>query len=447
MVRLKVQPLKLRTAFDYWATEETLLARDAWVKGVKKPRDLLRGKEPPPKDVSLRALEREGLLEVLEPITVNSVDDLKGVPPDVDLIVIGDSEDWFADDKILQGIAELGKPVMAEWDSWGYSIHGRISKFRLRKFSKVKRYFTMGVDDLLCTIRALLGWKMVRSMRILYIGRMPSHSVFPGDSVTFQYIKDKFGSEITQLKMKEFIKAVEEVEVEEVKGVAERLRKEFILLDGRDTNLEKYVKIYKALKDLLSRYQANAVTIDCAALPSIEYVPCLAFSLLIDEGIPCGCEADLPALFTMAMLMGASSRPAMMGNLNENVTHMDIEDNIVVLNHDVVPTALACRECKVKVRDFHATGKGATPYAELQTGMPVTLAGMHWDMDEVWASKGIIRWTEDTIHCRISVGIEVDDAKRLTKEAFGHHVVMVYGDYVDETKRMADLFELKCSIL
>mgnify|MGYP000312399422 FL=1 len=194
---------------------------------------------------------------------------------------------------------------------------------------------------------------------------------------------------------------------------------------------------------MLKKHNANAIAIDCAALPEIEYVPCLAYSLLIDEGIPCGCEADLSALFVMAMLMGVSSKSVLMGNLNENATHMDIENNIVVVNHDVLPPSFVCPACKIALRDYHATAKGVTPYAELIEGLPVTLAGMHWDMDKVWATTGEVVWTEDTTHCRVSIGVKVNNAKRVSKDAFSHHVVMAYGNYIKELRLLAGLLEIE----
>jgi L-fucose isomerase-like protein len=441
-LKLKVQPLKLKSGLDFWSTEDTLLARDAWVMGPKKPRDVLRSEEVPPHDMSLQALEREGMLELLETITVERGEDIDKVPQNADLIIVGDTEDWFANDSILEKIASLGKPIVAEWDSWGYSIHGRISKFMLKKHSKAKRYFTMGADDLLNLLRAVRGWKSIRTMRILYIGRMPSHSVVLGDEINFEYLSKRFGVEFTQLNFDEYTRAIESVG-DDVEGIVEDWKRRFVLMDDRNRKLGFYARIYKALRNLLNQHGANALTIDCAALPSIEYVPCQAYSLLIDEGIPCGCEADLPALFTMGALMGASGGSAMIGNLNENVTHADIEQDIVVLNHDIVPLSLASSVCKAALRDFHATGKGITPYVELQAGMPITLAGMHWDMDRVWASVGRIEWTKDTTHCRISVGIKVKNARLISKEAFGHHAVMAYGDHTKALERLAELLDVK----
>ncbi|MGC9086883.1 MAG: L-arabinose isomerase family protein [Thermoproteota archaeon] len=442
-LKLKVQPVKLKSALNFWATEETLLARDAWVKGPQKPRDVLRSKEIPSQDCSLEALSKNGLIEILTPLTIQNTGDVEKIPHDVDLIVMSDTSDWFAEDFILEKIASLGKPIIAEWDNFGYSIHGRLSKFRLKEFSKVKHYITMGSDDLLNLLNAIRGWKFLRTMRVLYIGRFPSHSVVLGKEINFKYLNERFGVEFTQLSFDDYVKAVEEIKNEDIKDIMENWKKEFVIMDHREEKLEFYARIYKALKTLLERYKCNVLTIDCAALPSIEYVPCVSFSLLIDEGIPCGCEADIPTLFAMAMLMGTSEKPAMMGNLNENVIHADIEQNVIVLNHDVVPLSMACQGCKAKLRDFHATGKGLTPYVDLQKEMPVTIVGMHWDMNKIWATKGSVAETEDTTHCRISVKIKVKDAKLVSKEAFGHHIVMAYGDYLEALERLANLLEIE----
>jgi L-fucose isomerase-like protein len=440
-LKLKVQPINLKSV-EYYSTEEAFLAREAWAKGPQKPRDVLRSKEIPPQDCSLEALSKKGLVEILTPLTIQNVEDVEKIPHDADLIVVGDT--YFAEDSVLEKIVALNKPIVAGWDNFGYSFYGRVSKLRLKEFSKVKYYVTAGCDELLNILNAIRGWKFLRTMKVLYIGRFPSHSAILGKGINFEYLNKRFEVEFVQLSFDDYIKAVEEAKNnEDVKGIVENWKKEFTIMDHREENLEFYARIYKALKTLLERYKCNALTIDCAALPSIEYVPCVSFSLLIGEGIPCGCEADIPTLFAMAMLMGISEKPAMMGNLSSNTMHADIEQNIIVLNHDVVPLSMACQRCKARLRDFHATGKGLTPYVELQKEMPVTIVGMHWDMNKIWATKGSIVETEDTTHCRISVMIKVKDAKLITKEAFGHHIVMTYGDNLKALESLANLLKIE----
>jgi len=156
-----------------------------------------------------------------------------------------------------------------------------------------------------------------------------------------------------------------------------------------------------------------------------------------------GCEADLPALLTMSILMAATGDSAFMGNLNENVTHWDIEKNIITVNHDVVPPSYSCPGCKYLIKDYHNMGKGATSYTELPVGQKVTLAGMHWNMDKIWATSGEAVATYDTIHCRITVAVRVEDAKRVSRNAFGHHIVLIRGEHVDTLKLVSDLLGLE----
>ena len=268
----------------------------------------------------------------------------------------------------------------------------------------------MGASDVLSLVRGLRGWKTIKSLRALYIGRYPSYSVEASPEVTFDMLKERFGSKVVQIGSKEYIEEVNLISDDGFKDIVEEWKRGFVFPDDRINMAKHYAKMYVALKKLLNKYKVNSVTMDCAGLPDLEYVPCLAFSLLINERIPYGCEGDLPTLFTLALVMGVSGKPALMGNLSENVTHSDIENNIVVVNHDVVSSYFTCMGCKYYVRDYHATGKGATPYTELIEGMGVTSAGMDWDTDSLWAAEGI---------------------------------VLKYGNFIEELRRAAEIIGVK----
>jgi L-fucose isomerase-like protein len=217
-------------------------------------------------------------------------------------------------------------------------------------------------------------------------------------------------------------------------------------VDGREQHLERYAAIYVALKELLRKHEANGLTIDCAFLPSIEYVPCISAALLIDEGVPYGCEGDTNQLITAAMFMGVSGSAALMGNLFENAIHQDILDDVIVINHDVVPNCLVQENCGIKIRDFHEMGQGATFYAPLKNE-EVTIGGMNFDSDIMWLSKGNVIWSQDTTHCRLSVGIKVEDAKRIAKESLGHHQVTVYGEYLESLQLMCHFLIMDLRII
>jgi len=228
---------------------------------------------------------------------------------------------------------------------------------------------------------------------------------------------------------------VKNADKKSVKSIAEKWNASFNMMDNTETKTGRYASIYVAVKKLMKKYDANALTIDCAYLPSVELVPCVTAAMIIDEGFPFGCEGDTNQLIAAAMMMGVSDRASLMGNLFENALHKDIEDNQIVINHDVLPPSMACEGCKINFRDFHEIHKGSTLYADLKKEM-VTIGGMNFDSSEMWISKGKVVWTKDTVHCRLSIGFEVEDAKRIARESLGHHQVIVFGNYVDSIQMM-----------
>jgi len=443
VIKPVLQRIKMKSALEFWSTDELPVAKYTWVYGPKKPRDQLRAKEFSPVNVGLDSLAKSNLVDVLEPVEVNCVDDAKKLSGEADAYIIGDMEDWLVDEEILEAIAHRGRPLIAEWDSWGYSIHGRLSRFRLNRFKNIKYIIPMGHEDVYHIIDALRAIRFLRHLRVIYVGEYPPRSVTVPKGLSLDDIERKFGVKFYKTSFNEYIESIESVLVKEAKKVANEWIKKYMIDEKLRTDIIEYAKIYIGIKKLLNKYNANSLTLECPGLPDIKYVPCHAFSLLLDEGIPMGCEADLPALLTMSLLMAAARDSAFMGNLNENVTHWDIEHNIVTINHDVVPPSYGCPNCKYFVKDYHNMGRGTTSYTELPIGLKVTLAGMHWNMDKIWATSGEVVWTYDAVHCRITVGIRVEDAKRVSREAFGHHMVLVRGNHVETLRIIADLLGLE----
>ncbi|WP_461866815.1 hypothetical protein [Thermococcus sp.] len=161
-----LQPLKMESALERWLSDETPIAKQTWVFGPKKPRDQLRKEELPPKDLHIEKLVESGLIHMLPQIKIKKRGDVKSILDDADLLVIGDMEDWMAPEEILDELALLKKPIMPD----GYSIHGRLSKFRFDKYSEVKHIIPMGADDVLGIISAIKGIKALRTLKVLYIG-------------------------------------------------------------------------------------------------------------------------------------------------------------------------------------------------------------------------------------------------------------------------------------
>lgn len=436
-MKVKIQPIE--PALSYPETGTPVMAAEAWIHGPTKPRHAKRAQEKPEIDVSLENLSNVfEFVEVKPVIKVKNAHDLSKYDlRDVDAFLFDPGDPHIMEmSSVMYALFSTGKPVLPPWDNWGYAWRGKL----VTGWAENLGYFSfvpMGYSDIKILLEALRGIKKLRDLNILYIGGIPSHSV--NADIDPIRIYKKFGCTITPIRFEDYIDAIKNAEQGKVEKISQQWLKQYNIMDERNKNIHQYTSIYVGLKNLLEENEANALTIDCAFLPSVEYVPCVTASLLIDEDIPFGCEGDTNQLITTALFMGVSGKAALMGNLFENALHKDIEENTIVINHDVIPPSMIKEGVKINFRDFHEKREGSTFYADIKNEL-VTIGGMNFDSKEMWLSKGKVIWSEDTAHCRISIGIKVEDAKKIAQQALGHHQVTVYGDYVKS-------IELACKFL
>ena len=93
-------------------------------------------------------------------------------------------------------------------------------------------------------------------------------------------------------------------------------------------------RIYSALKVLVERYALSGLTLRCFdLLDAVSNTGCLALAMLNAEGIPAGCEGDVPTLVTMAVgnaLTGVSGFQA-------NPSRIDPEAGEILFAHCTIP--------------------------------------------------------------------------------------------------------------
>ena len=101
--------------------------------------------------------------------------------------------------------------------------------------------------------------------------------------------------------------------------------------------MEKALYVYGAVKRLCDKYQLSAVTVRCFDLLDTVYTTgCLALSILNDEGICGGCESDVPALLSMAILGAVSGEPMFLCN----PSRFDTKAGTAVFAHCTIPTTM-----------------------------------------------------------------------------------------------------------
>lgn len=239
-------------------------------------------------------------------------------------------------------------------------------------------------------------------------------------------------------------------ETEQVHRIANRLVDNAQASHMSKDDVVRSVRFYMATKRALEAYECNAFVIPCfevcakRTLEEERVTFCLTHSLLKDEGIPSACEADCNVLMAIAMLMYLSDKSAYMGNSYL----VNREENILAVHHDVPGLkmkGLDGPDLPYEIRNFTVGGWGATIRYDFSqdVGTPVTLARFDPAGSRVLVVGGEIAGVGgfDRVGCSLSAHVKVRDVIDLYHKemGFGHHLAMVYGDYVDEVKQLGTL--------
>jgi len=285
-----------------------------------------------------------------------------------------------------------------------------LENYALSRYGLPLIYRDVTVDFL----KALRVKKFLRESKFLYIGEFPSFSVpiFPRG---FLDLEKRLGVRIRQIETNEFYRWFDRFPEEEVKRELDNWKNKFDKINcGRFTE-ERPV------------------------------VPCLAFARLIDEGIMCACEGDITAMLSSLMLHAVSGQSVLMGNFGSSPGHFEAKEGEVTIEHDIIPLSMV--KTGYTVRDYHGRKFGVTGYADIKDNQPMTILNVDRSLDKISVIEGTIKGSEDGIHCRVIVRMNVDgDVKRVPEIIVGsQHVSMTFGHHLSALKEVGNLlgFEVR----
>lgn len=203
------------------------------------------------------------------------------------------------------------------------------------------------------------------------------------------------------------------------KGVREPNRHEIICAS----------RLYLAIRRIVDEEGLAAVTVKCFDLiPTTGTTGCLALSLLDDEGIPAGCEGDVPAMFTKLYVKRATgcdsfmANPAMIRRQEVLFAHCTI--GLKQVNDFVI-------------RSHFESGKGVAIQGLLPEGETYTIikiGGRALDRMEVFTAQ-LVENQDDERKCRTQVLFRTDSdelSRYLLTRSIGNHHIIVRGDWTKQ---------------
>ena len=82
-----------------------------------------------------------------------------------------------------------------------------------------------------------------------------------------------------------------------------------------DPGMKGAEAIYERLKEIIAKHKLDGITVRCFDLfKTVKNTGCIAISKLNDEGIPAGCEGDIPVLLTLMVCKKLTGEPGWMGS-------------------------------------------------------------------------------------------------------------------------------------
>ena len=219
-------------------------------------------------------------------------------------------------------------------------------------------------------------------------------------------VKDKLGITLVDLPVQELVDEVAKVDAG---MMAEGGRSVMDAFDRKaPAALRKYadgaVRIYVALKRIIDRYGLSGLTLRCFdLLDSLGNTGCLALAMLNAEGIPAGCEGDVPALLSMTIGNALTGR----SGFQANPSRIDPETGEILFAHCTVPLNMVQ---KYGFNTHFESGIGIAICGDLPVG-GVTLFKVSGDLSRSFCSEAeLLRNQSEKDLCRTQIVIRLDGA-------------------------------------
>jgi len=340
---------------------------------------------------------------------------------------------------IAQAIAETGKPVVLVDDVFCGSGEFILSYAWLRgRGYRVAGVASSNFSDVARKVRLLYVLHKLRNLRIVVVRRD-----FPGWFDSYEKaLSEALGSKLIRVMVDELRGEYEEADMREAREVAERWVSGAKSVEADEEEVVKAARMYIALKKLMRRYGAEAITVDCfpPGHKGLPAYPCLGFFQLLNEGYIATCEADLDSCVTQAAVQFLTGRP---GFVSDPV--IDQGRGWIIYAHCLAAAKVYGRDgatMPYRIRTHSEERAGAAVQAYWPVGEPITTVKFNVAQRAMSIHSGrIVANVEDERACRTKVAAEanVDAILERWEPSFGWHRVSVVGDYRNDFIDLARL--------
>ena len=160
--------------------------------------------------------------------------------------------------------------------------------------------------------------------------------------------KDLLGVQVDSIPLPDFLNQAKAIPDEETDQVYQRVDQEVNnLAEMEQESLRKSLKVYSALNHLAQGEEYQGLAVRCWPEFFTDYgcAACGAMSMMNEDQIPCGCEADLNGTLTTLILQWIGDKPAFMTDLVD----IDPQDDTGVFWHcGLAPKSMADPQAEIR---------------------------------------------------------------------------------------------------
>ncbi|HOM15848.1 MAG TPA: hypothetical protein PLQ00_00885 [Thermoguttaceae bacterium] len=290
------------------------------------------------------------------------------------------------------------------------------------------------VEDGLRMIRAK---RMFEETRVLWIrGKERNESVL-----------ERLGTKVRAIPRDTFNQEFDKQPVtEEIKELAAQLRKQAAkIVEPNEQDTLNCMRAYVTAKRLLARENAHALSMDCLGMVEAKLVPtppCAGWTLLQDQGITAGCEADMWGAMSLMLTSYLLDRPGYMNDPVPETVH-----NTLIAAHCTSGSRIDGFDkppAPYILRNHSESALGVAMQVLWPEGQPVTLVRFTGPNDLIVDTGKVVGnvQTPPAGGCRTSVEIAMD-AVEDCRDVQGFHQVVTLGNHFRVLRGFCELYGIK----
>ncbi len=334
---------------------------------------------------------------------------------------------------MVETIAKSGVPTVI------YAGLGTAFTGHIQKISRMPGVYLASTADYdLKPVR--FGLKMIRTSRKM---RETKIAVLTGTE-TKEQVLEPLGLTLRYLPRRRFPETLKTVEdTPQVQAIAAEYRDAARkIVEPSQQDLINAAKNYLASLKIMEEEGCHGITMDCLGLVKDRQIPCppcMAWSRLLDSGIPAICEADVNAVMSHSLCCQLLDKPGFMQDpVPETVS------NTFIGAHCVSPTRLdgySKPRSPFILRSHAESNLGVSLQVLWEEGRQVTIM-QFVGPGKMILGKGKVLRNFDTPPaggCRTSVELEIDGPAD-TRDTKGFHQLFIYGDHVRDFQAYGQMY-------